>query len=102
MVAISIPVFTTQLEKSRDAVTVANLRSAYAQAAADVLTADNPASGMTEKVVSKGTQAGWSGDVAADLPFALGSGTSVLENTPNTYDVTFTFAADGTCTATIG
>ena len=30
LVAISIPIFTSQLEKSRDAVTVANLRSAYA------------------------------------------------------------------------
>ena len=28
--AISIPIFTSQLEKSRDAVSVANLRAAYA------------------------------------------------------------------------
>ena len=30
LVAISIPIFTSQLEKSRDAVSVANLRAAYA------------------------------------------------------------------------
>ena len=38
LVAISIPIFTSQLEKSRDAVTIANLRSAYAEASAAALT----------------------------------------------------------------
>lgn len=32
LVAISIPIFTSQLEKSRDAVTESNVRAAYAQA----------------------------------------------------------------------
>lgn len=32
LVAISIPIFSKQLEKSRDAASVANLRSAYAEA----------------------------------------------------------------------
>ena len=32
LVAISIPIFSRQLEKSRDAVSVANIRSAYAEA----------------------------------------------------------------------
>ncbi|MBR3159475.1 MAG: prepilin-type N-terminal cleavage/methylation domain-containing protein [Atopobiaceae bacterium] len=40
LIAIAIPVFTTQLEKSRDATTVANLRSAYAEASAQYLTND--------------------------------------------------------------
>ena len=38
LVAISIPIFTSQLEKARDAVSVANMRSAYAQAQTAVLT----------------------------------------------------------------
>ena len=38
LVAIAIPIFTTQLEKSRDAVSVSNLRSAYAEAMTEVLT----------------------------------------------------------------
>lgn len=38
LVAISIPIFTSQLEKSRDAVSVANIRSAYAQAQTAILT----------------------------------------------------------------
>ena len=37
LVAVAIPVFTEQLEKSREATDVANLRSAYAAAAADYL-----------------------------------------------------------------
>lgn len=40
LVAISIPIFTSQLEKSRDAVSIANIRAAYAQAQSAYLTAD--------------------------------------------------------------
>lgn len=39
LVAISIPIFTSQLEKSRDAVSVANMRAAYAEAQTLALTA---------------------------------------------------------------
>ncbi|MGO4997839.1 hypothetical protein [Oribacterium sp. Sow4_G1_1] len=39
LVAISIPIFTSQLEKSRDAVTESNVRAAYAQAQTAWLTA---------------------------------------------------------------
>ena len=38
LVAVSIPVFTTQLEKSREAVDESNMRAAYAVAMSDVLT----------------------------------------------------------------
>ena len=40
LVAVAIPVFNTQLEKSRDAVSVSNMRAAYAEAAAEYLTWD--------------------------------------------------------------
>ena len=40
LVAVAIPVFTTQLEKSRDATSVANIRSAYAEAMTDYLTGE--------------------------------------------------------------
>ena len=43
MVAISIPIFSSQLEKSRDAVSVANMRAAYAEAASAYLTANGQA-----------------------------------------------------------
>ena len=38
LVAVSIPVFTAQLEKSREETDIANLRSAYAIASTDALT----------------------------------------------------------------
>ena len=47
MVAISIPIFTSQLEKSREAADEANIRAIYAELSADVI---------TETVVTKGTK----------------------------------------------
>ena len=38
LVAISIPIFTSQLEKAREATDLANLRSAYAECSASLLT----------------------------------------------------------------
>ena len=40
LVAISIPIFTSQLEKSREAVDAANIRAGYAELMSDVLTGD--------------------------------------------------------------
>ena len=45
LVAIAIPIFTSQLEKSREAVDMANIRAAYAEVSADVLT--DPQEGTT-------------------------------------------------------
>ena len=47
LVAIAIPVFTTQLERSREATDLANIRSAYAEAMTDYL-----AKGANEAVES--------------------------------------------------
>lgn len=61
MVAISIPIFTSQLEKAREATDAANLRAAYATASVKVL--------ETEKGVAAGpvamhqTDAGFESDV---------------------------------------
>lgn len=43
LVAISIPIFTTQLEKSREATDEANIRSLYVECSAAVLTEDTSA-----------------------------------------------------------
>ena len=40
LVAISIPIFTSQLEKAREATDLANIRAAYAEVSADALTDD--------------------------------------------------------------
>ena len=53
LVAISIPIFTSQLEKAREATDEANIRSAYAECAAAALTetaATTTSSGVTVTV----------------------------------------------------
>lgn len=47
LVAISLAFFTSQLEKSREAVTMANVRAAYAEASAAKLTASDGGTGVT-------------------------------------------------------
>ena len=50
LVAIAIPVFTTQLERARCATDIANLRSSYAEAVAGALAEQNSASGASYKI----------------------------------------------------
>lgn len=59
LVAISIPIFSAQLEKSREATDAANIRSAYAEVSADLLTDDS--SNKTVEVPAKQKKAGWQG-----------------------------------------
>lgn len=109
LVAISIPIFTSQLEKSRDAVTVANIRSAYAMAQVAYLSKqpdainnvaytandDGTCTITVGKVISKGTQPGWSGmtdDLVVQAQVRFGCG--AMENTPATYTLTFTYDAN--------
>ena len=72
LVAISIPIFTSQLEKARDATDEANIRSAIAEVSAAVLTDEKKSSdsGVTYNESTKtysmtvettGTTAGWTG-----------------------------------------
>lgn len=101
LVAISIPIFTTQLEKSRDAVSVSNIRAAYAEASSNYLTGDsngNTSANVTAKAVFKGTQSGWS-DLTKELPFeGKDKLTNELGGQAGTYILTFTFDDKGTCT----
>lgn len=97
LVAISIPIFTSQLEKARDAVSIANIRSAYAEAQTAVLTkttSDDDFDGNVKytaatdtngpKVEVKGVAIKsqkankWS-DLANELPFITDSGDTTLE-----------------------
>ena len=55
LVAIAIPVFNTQLEKSREATDLANVRSAYAELLAAALTGE---SSMTDTNIVKYTVSG--------------------------------------------
>jgi len=63
LVAIAIPVFTSQLEKSREATDLANIRSAYAEVVATSLS--DPDKDHQATVSKKQSVAGWQG--AADI-----------------------------------
>lgn len=56
LVAISIPIFTSQLEKAREATDIANIRAAYADACVDSLTTKDggATTAVSEKMVSTG------------------------------------------------
>ena len=74
LTAIAIPVFTQQLERSREATDMANARSAYAQLITDYLANGNAA---TVKVECKQTQAGWnyeSGIISTEITTSGSSG----------------------------
>ena len=58
LVAVAIPVFTTQLEKSREATDVSNIRSAYAAMMAEFIANGNASS--TQVSVNQ-RQDGWQG-----------------------------------------
>ncbi len=76
LVAIAIPIFTNQLEKSREATDLSNARGYYAEIAAWLL-ADNPDNGASAKIQGKFT-ATITGD-----PHAAGTFTVALNDVPN-------------------
>ena len=116
LVAIAIPIFTTQLEKARESVDLANARSCYAEVMAAALTSDTSATSSspaaytitcttesdgTLKVVGTGslkqTQSGWQGsadevggvDVSSQTPTKGGSFTITYTESNNKCEVAF-------------
>ena len=96
LVAISIPVFSSQLEKSREAVDAANIRAAYAEIlAAEVSGEEVKLDDYTVEL--KQTQTGWQNSF--DFPTNLKSGTTDPKKGDS---CTFTYDADkGELTASI-
>ena len=97
LTAVAIPVFTTQLEKSREATDLANIRAAYAQATAEALTADTATvTGAEFSTPIKQTTAGW------DTPNPECGGVSLSALSVKTGDTVYVYVpCDGT-TAIIG
>ena len=105
LVAISIPIFTSQLEKSRDSVSVSNLRAAYAEAASAWLTGTGDGSNVTvdkdAKTVTvsgvefKGTNSSDNfSSLRDELPFSNAS--SLAEPAAGAHQVTFDFSSTTT------
>ena len=65
LIAIAIPIFTSQLENSREATDAANIRSAYAEVAAKALSAPKTSVGAT--VEKQQAQAGWQNESITDI-----------------------------------
>lgn len=59
LVAIGIPIFSSQLEKSREATDLANVRSAYANLVADYLDNSDAATSKSIEVPVKQKEDGW-------------------------------------------
>ena len=90
LVAIAIPVFTTQLEKSREATDLANIRSAYAELVTEYL-GNGTVTSVT--VDLKQAQTGWN-YVDAVIGTEIGS-------TGGKVDITGNPTKGGTCTVSI-
>ncbi len=98
LVAIAIPIFNSQLEKSRDAVDAANVRSAYAEAAAAYLTeTDGTAATYAYKLEGKSTDAKWSQTDKTTMEIA-GVNVTMIKDAKS---VKVAFATDGTYTITM-
>ena len=83
LVAIAIPVFTNQLEKSREATDLANFRSAYAECAAEILTADTATYTCAyKKVDPKQTTSGWVTSPLPNIGTATVPTTGIVSGTP--------------------
>ena len=88
LVAIAIPVFTAQLEKSREATDLANIRAAYAEVMAAAL--EDPDTDHSATVTKKQTQEDWQ---TTDPEVA---GAVLPDETAGSGDVTISYtASDG-------
>ena len=88
LAAISVPVFTAQLEKSREAADIANVRAAYAELMVRVLDTDGNTDAITVGLNQK--LSGWQ----TKLPITIGG---VAFNGTNTGNWTGTPGNNGTC-----
>lgn len=90
LVAIAIPIFTAQLEKSREATDAANLRAAYAEVMTAGLTEDS--ANYTKTVPAKQTQPDWQSTNLEDIggiPVGSGDGEVNAKTKGSSWTVTF-------------
>ena len=111
LVAIAIPVFTSQLEKARESADLANVRSAYGELMSEYLTKDaNTATfPMTATVKVTQTQASWqsTSDGKAYIGSEMKVGTEAKKTrievpAATSGDYTLSIDKTGECTITAG
>ena len=91
LVAISIPIFTAQLEKAREAVDAANIRAAYAEVMTAAISDDT--TNQTKSVELKQKTSGWQNEF--DFPENLTAGSTDVGDGV-TATITYT-ATTGVC-----
>lgn len=107
LVAISIPIFTSQLEKAREATDMANIRAAYAECSTAVLTEDSTGKAAydptgksaSEDITLTQKKAGWTG-TNAETKIAGQDIADVLSPTGTKTSATVTVDKDGKLTVT--
>lgn len=90
LIAIAIPIFTSQLENSREATDAANIRSAYAVASAKVLTDGGTTGVAAGPITLVQTQDEWTSAVKDQ-----NIGTFKLSDAPSSGDVYVNVGTDG-------
>ena len=101
LVAIAIPVFTNQLEKSRESTDLANVRSAYAEVMTQYLETGSTAS-MT--VTAQQKVSGWQTSPQPGLTTQINGSESTLTfdaKTTGSYTVALTVDASGVVTVSV-
>ena len=102
LVAIAIPVFTNQLEKSRESTDIANVRGAYAEIMTQYLE-DGSAHSMT--VTAQQKVSGWQTDPQPGLMTQINGSESKITfdaKTTGTYTVGIAVDASGEVTVSVG
>ena len=94
LVAISIPIFTSQLEKSREAVDLANLRSAYAAGCYKLMDADFDSKSKDQTYIYDPTAGKLltipeANNVTNSDALLCGKGTSTVGSEDNTQSITW-------------
>ena len=96
LVAISIPIFTSQLEKAREATDLANIRAVYAEASVEALNSD--VATVTKNVTLTQTKKGWECDNGKDVAGKDITSTVAKADSPKGTKVDVTVTSSGTVT----
>ena len=90
---MEIPIFTSQLEKSRESTDAANLRAAYAEATVKAL--EGEADVTSSAVVLTQKTAGWQNTTIKDIAGVSTTTDTVLSAVASGQKITVTAKADG-------
>lgn len=100
LVAIAIPIFSSQLEKSREAVDAANIRAAYAEVLSNKVSGETDTDKISKKVTLTQEKQGWQNefDFPKNLTAEEGAQQPLVKNntqTVETQTVTITATDNG-------